>query len=67
MAAQLYKTSSGEEYVMLGNDAIFKCKLPSFVADFVSVVSWIDSESNSVFPNNNAGMIRDICVEKTAM
>jgi hypothetical protein len=41
---------------MAGNEALFKCKLPSFVADFVSVVNWIDSDSNSVFPSMNPGM-----------
>ena len=53
---QPFASDVSPEYAIAGNDAIFKCKLPSFVADFVSVVSWIDSESNSVFPNNNAGM-----------
>ena len=38
-----------EEYVIVGNDAILKCKIPSFVADFVSVVSWQDAEGNEYF------------------
>ena len=38
-----------EEYVIVGNDAIMKCKIPSFVADFVSVVSWQDAEGNEYF------------------
>lgn len=29
---------------MKGNSAIFKCLIPSFVADFVSVESWVDEE-----------------------
>jgi len=57
---QTYASDVSPEYTMVGNDAIFKCKLPSFVADFVSVVSWIDSESNSVFPSLSSGMT---CVE----
>ena len=32
------------ESVILGNDAIFKCSIPSFVSDFVSVEAWNDSE-----------------------
>jgi hypothetical protein len=34
------------ESVIVGNDAIFKCSAPSFVSDFVSVDSWVDSEGN---------------------
>ena len=34
------------EYVMLGNDVLLKCSFPSFVADFVTVLSWIDSEAS---------------------
>ena len=36
---------------MVGNDAIFKCSIPSFVTDFVSVESWIDSEANNLGGN----------------
>ena len=46
MATQLYKSSSIEEYVIIGNEALMKCIIPSFVTDFVSVVSWEDSEGD---------------------
>ena len=36
------------EPIINGNDAILKCSVPSFVADFVSVVAWIDSEGNEL-------------------
>lgn len=29
---------------MRGNSAIVKCSIPSFVADFVHVVAWVDDE-----------------------
>lgn len=32
------------EYVIRGNAAVLKCSIPSFVADFVIVVSWTDTE-----------------------
>ena len=48
MAAQAYKTGASEEYIILGNDALVKCNIPSFVADFVTVDSWADSEGNSI-------------------
>lgn len=33
-----------EEYVLRGNAAILKCHIPSFVSEYVTVVSWIISE-----------------------
>lgn len=33
------------EYVIRGNTAILKCSIPSFVADFVVVYSWITSDN----------------------
>ena len=34
-----------------GNDVLVKCKIPSFVADFVSVVGWIDDKLNPLESN----------------
>lgn len=31
-----------KEYVIKNNAIVLKCAIPSFVADFVSVESWID-------------------------
>ena len=55
MASQAYKTSCNEEYIIIGNDALMKCVIPSFVADFVSVVNWEDSEGSMIYANNNFG------------
>lgn len=30
-----------DEHVLRGNTAILKCHIPSFVADYVSVASWL--------------------------
>ena len=38
-----------------GNDALLKCKIPSFVSDFVHVVNWEDDEQNILYPNKNYG------------
>lgn len=35
-----------EEYVLRGNAAILKCHIPSFVSEYVTVISWIISEDN---------------------
>ena len=42
-----------QEYVMRGNAAILKCSIPSFVADFVYVVAWIDSDGDEYVPSND--------------
>ena len=41
---QDYKAYVNQEHVISGNDVLFKCDIPSFVADFVSVQSWADNE-----------------------
>lgn len=45
-------------FVIRGNTAIFKCIVPSFVADYVSVVSWEDTVGNKYpkSPNENFGI-----------
>ncbi|VEN44083.1 unnamed protein product [Callosobruchus maculatus] len=43
---QFYQTEVNNEYVIRGNAAVLKCSIPSFVADFVQVVSWSDSDGN---------------------
>lgn len=48
VTAQRYEINILPESIIIGNDAIFKCSIPSFVSDFVSVETWIDSESNSL-------------------
>nr|XP_015838910.1 PREDICTED: Down syndrome cell adhesion molecule isoform X38 [Tribolium castaneum] len=44
---QFYQTEVNNEYVIRGNAAVLKCSIPSFVADFVTVVSWHDTEGHS--------------------
>ena len=46
VTSQRYEIDILRESIIVGNDAIFKCSIPSFVSDFVSVESWIDSEAN---------------------
>ena len=46
MVQPSYEIDVFKENVILGNDAIFKCQIPSFVADFVQVDSWVDDKGN---------------------
>ena len=38
-----------ETYVILGNDALVKCEIPSFVSDLVTINGWMDDENNEFF------------------
>ena len=60
VVTQDYETDADREYVIVGNSAIVKCEVPSFVADFVSVESWKDNENNEYFlgDSNNLGNFR---------
>lgn len=42
MVNQHYITEAENEYIIRGNSAILKCKIPSFIADFVFIDAWID-------------------------
>ncbi|CAK1540553.1 unnamed protein product [Leptosia nina] len=44
---QQYESEVNNEYVIRGNSAILKCSIPSFVADFVNVISWHDEQENA--------------------
>ena len=46
---QIYDTAITKEFVIRGNDALVKCSIPSFVTDFVTVISWtVQSFENNV-------------------
>lgn len=42
-----------KEYVMRGNSAILKCSIPSFVADFVYVVAWVDEDGKEILASDD--------------
>lgn len=51
---QSYEAEADNEYVIKGNSAIMKCEIPSFVADFVLVDSWIDSDGQEYYREDNS-------------
>lgn len=57
MVIQPFDVDADKEYVIRGNSVVLKCKVPSFVADFVSVTMWEDSEGNNYYPSNDYGKI----------
>lgn len=54
VVAQFYMTEAENEYVIKGNSAIMKCKIPSFVADFVYVEAWVDAEDGTEITSNSS-------------
>lgn len=52
-------------YVIRKNSAILKCSIPSFVADFVTVVSWHDDEEGSYYMDESKatkGIANSLCL-----
>lgn len=54
-----YLVEVNNEHVILGNAALLKCTIPSFVADFIQVVSWIVSgdQRDTVLDVHSNGII----------
>ena len=70
MTNQRYEINILPESIIIGNDAIFKCSIPSFVSDFVFVENWIDSEKNQ--PGSSMGfgnffLLKEVSLKQTAL
>ncbi|KXJ71270.1 hypothetical protein RP20_CCG020996, partial [Aedes albopictus] len=50
---QFYKTRVIDEYVLNGNSALLKCLIPSFIADFISVTSWVSDDGTEIEMNDD--------------
>lgn len=61
---QFYQSEVNNEYVIRGNAAVLKCSIPSFVADFVSVVSWHDEAGESFTPNSLHGKLCGVTISR---
>lgn len=55
VVTQYYEADVNKEHVIRGNSAVMKCLIPSFVADFVEVVSWHTDENDTYFARNDMG------------
>ncbi|XP_070066215.1 cell adhesion molecule Dscam1 isoform X11 [Drosophila virilis] len=47
---QSYSVNVMDESILRGNSAILKCHIPSFVADFIVVDSWVEDEEREIYP-----------------
>lgn len=48
--SQYYEVDVNKEPVIKGNSVVMKCGIPSFVADFVTVLSWRTDRGDSYYP-----------------
>ena len=53
VASQSYHVTVPDDSVIVGNDVIVKCNIPSFVADFLSVTGWVNSEGLDLIDKGN--------------
>ena len=51
MVLQSYSTYVSEDHVILGNAAVLRCHIPSYVADMVDVDHWL-IDDNTLSSNN---------------
>ena len=51
---QSYDANVAMEDVLLRNDVLFKCNIPSHISDFITVIGWVDSEGSSHTAAQNA-------------
>ena len=51
VVSQEYATRVNDFDVILGNSAILKCEVPSFITDWVSVIHWLDDNGHEFYQN----------------
>lgn len=50
-----------------GNSAILKCEVPSYIADFVSVISWHTDQDETFYPDDKYGLFTYMKDKETAL
>ncbi|OXU29267.1 hypothetical protein TSAR_012207 [Trichomalopsis sarcophagae] len=53
VVGQRYAVNVMDEHVLRGNAAIIKCHIPSFVAEFVQVDSWLEDDATEIYPGRD--------------
>lgn len=56
VVSQHYEEDIHKAFVIRGNSAILKCDIPSFVADFVNVISWHTDQEENFYPDTEYGV-----------
>ena len=50
-------TLSCPEFVIIGNDVLLKCSVPSFALDFILLNGWVTNEGVEILANSKDGKI----------
>ena len=58
VVSQFYVTEAENEYVIRANSAIMKCKIPSFVSEFVQVDQWVANDGTIYMVGDDYGRRR---------
>ncbi|RXG70174.1 hypothetical protein Avbf_00022 [Armadillidium vulgare] len=58
LVPQAYIVDVSLSNVIKGNSALLKCNIPSFVADFVQVSSWVTDKGHTFLPSDNYGLLK---------
>ncbi|XP_022176407.1 Down syndrome cell adhesion molecule-like protein Dscam2 isoform X49 [Myzus persicae] len=53
VVTQFYDTDVNKAYAIRGNSVIMKCETPSYVADFLTVISWHTDDGNVYYPGDD--------------
>lgn len=53
---QYYDIDIPKEFAIRGNSAIMRCQVPSFVGDFIDVVSWQTDQNETFYAGGRAGL-----------
>lgn len=56
VVTQVYETDVNKAYVIRGNSVIMKCETPSYVADFLTVISWHTDNGDVYYPGDSHGI-----------
>ena len=51
--AQNYETRVSDEFVIIRNDALLKCSVPSYAVDFLILNGWVTNEGLEIVANFN--------------
>jgi hypothetical protein len=55
VVVQEYEARVYDSQVLPGNTAVFSCRVPSFVRDFLSVTSWLQDRNFNIYPTAEGG------------
>ena len=55
VVGQSYQVNVHDEYVLLGNAALLRCLVPSFVSDYVIVDAWHSDVDDVITPGHLHG------------